>query len=101
MLSLHVVDAIGAGAEGDVVFFRRDQGGVEAPVLEVLNYCSGDLACVFVFPEENENHLPMQNVKCVDNQLVTNCVVEMWYTNNHKKLHINCVYLHDALFGKS
>ena len=45
------VDAIGAGAEGDVVFFRRDKGGVEAPVLEVLNYCSCDFTCVFVFPE--------------------------------------------------
>ena len=45
------VDALGASAEGDVVFFRRDQGGVEAPVLEVLDYCRCDFACVFVFPE--------------------------------------------------
>ena len=45
------VDALGAGAEGDVVFFGRDQGGVEAPVLEMLDYCSCDFACVFVFPE--------------------------------------------------
>ena len=45
------VDALGAGAEGDVVFFRRDQGGVEAPVLEMLDYCGCDFACVFVFPE--------------------------------------------------
>ncbi len=36
------VDALGAGAEGDVVFFGRDQGGVEAAVLEVLDYCSCD-----------------------------------------------------------
>lgn len=56
------VDAIGAGAEGDVVFFRCDQGGVEAPVLEVSDYCSCDFTCVFVLPEEKENHLPMQ--KC-------------------------------------
>ena len=45
------VDALGAGAEGDVVFFRRDQSGVEAPVLEVLDYCRCDFTCVFVFPE--------------------------------------------------
>lgn len=45
------VDTLGAGAERDVVFFRRDQGGVQAPVLEVLDYCSCDFACVFVFPE--------------------------------------------------
>ena len=45
------VDALGAGTEGDVVFFWRDQGSVEAPVLEVLDYCGCDFACVFVFPE--------------------------------------------------
>ncbi len=45
------VDALGAGTEGDVVFFRCDQGGVEAAVLEMLDYCSCDFACVFVFPE--------------------------------------------------
>ena len=39
-----------------------DQGGVEAPVAEVLDYCSRDFTCVFVFPEENENHFPMQNL---------------------------------------
>lgn len=48
------VDALGAGAEGDVVFFRRDEGGVEAAVLEVLDYCSCDFTCVFILPEEWE-----------------------------------------------
>ena len=36
----------------------------------------------------------MRNVKYIDNQLVANGVVEMWYTKNRKKLHIKCVYPH-------
>ena len=43
-----------------VVFFRSDQSGVKAPVLEVFDYCSCDFTCVFVLPEEKENHFPMQ-----------------------------------------
>lgn len=46
------VDVLGTGAEGDVVFFRRDQDGVEAAVLEVLDYRCSNLAGVFVFPED-------------------------------------------------
>ena len=42
--------SIDRAAEGDFVFFRRDQGGVEAAVLEVLDYCSCDFTCVFVLP---------------------------------------------------
>ena len=53
------VDALGAGAEGDVVFFRRDEGGVEAAVLEVLDYCSSNLAGVgFLFPHT----MPPENI---------------------------------------
>jgi len=50
-----------------VVFFRSDQSGVKAPVLEVFDYCSCDFTCVFVLPEEKENHFPMQcflNILC-------------------------------------
>ena len=43
-----------------VVFFRREQGGVEVSVLEMFDYCSCDFTCVFVLPEEKENHFPMQ-----------------------------------------
>lgn len=46
------VHALGVGPERDVVFFRCDQGGVEAPVLEMFDYCSGDFTRVFVFPED-------------------------------------------------
>ena len=45
-----------------VVFFRSDQSGVKAPVLEVFDYCSCDFTCVFVLPEEKENHFPMQKI---------------------------------------
>ena len=38
--------------EGDIVFFRSDQGGIEAPVLEVLHYGGSDFTCVFVLPED-------------------------------------------------
>lgn len=45
------VDSFGAGAEGDVVFFACKQLGIEAPVLEMLDYGGCDFTCVCVFPE--------------------------------------------------
>lgn len=44
------VHALGARPERDVVFFRCDQGGVKAPVLEMFDYCSGDFKCANSFP---------------------------------------------------
>lgn len=46
------VYTLGPRPEGDIVFFRRDQGGIEAPVLEVLHYGGSDFTCVFVLPED-------------------------------------------------
>ena len=62
------VHALGACPERDIVFLRSDQCGVEAPVAEVLDYCSRDFTCVFVLPEEKENHFPMQTIMSIDNQ---------------------------------
>lgn len=52
-----------------VVFFRSDQSGVKTPVLEVFDYCRCDFTCVFVHPEEKENHFPMQEIDEVYNLL--------------------------------
>lgn len=49
------VHAFGAGPDRDVVFFRCDQGGVEAPVLEMFDYCSGDFTRANSFSHTDYN----------------------------------------------
>ena len=39
-------------------------------------------------------YFPMQNVKFIDNQWVTKCVVEKWYAKLVNKLLPNCINLH-------
>ena len=43
---------------------------------------------------EQRGYLPMQNVKLIDYQWVTQNVVEMWYTKYINKLLQNCINLH-------
>lgn len=45
------VDALDAGAEGNVVFFGDEDGGVLACIIELLDYFCRDVAVEAVFQE--------------------------------------------------